>query len=123
MARDHRQLRVFQEADALVLSIYAQTANVPRHEWFGIRAQIRRAAVSVATNIVEGNARRSTAEYVNFLNIARGSAAEVEYLVQLATDLRYIPLDVSRGLLETLARLIPHLEALIRRMAQLRDAE
>ena len=123
MARDHRNLRVFQEANALVVAIYANTANFPRHEWFGIRAQIRRAAISIATNIVEGNARRGTAEYVNFLNIARGSAAEVEYLVQLATELHYFPPEVNRGLREALARLIPQLEALIRRMEQLRYAE
>jgi hypothetical protein len=71
MARDHRRLRVFHEAHQLVLVIYRDTRNFPRDEWFGIRAQMRRAAVSVTTNIVEGSARLGTAEYVNFVNVAR----------------------------------------------------
>lgn len=61
MARDHRRLRVFQEAHRLTLAIYKETRTLPRDEWYGIRAQLRRAAVAVAANVVEGNARLSTA--------------------------------------------------------------
>jgi four helix bundle protein len=70
MARDYRRLRVFQEAHDLVLAI---SRVFPKEEWFGIRAQIRRAAVSIPSNVVEGSARRGTREYFNFLNIARES--------------------------------------------------
>src|SRR5687767_3941472 len=93
MARDHRRLRVFQEAHELTLAIYKETQNFPRDEWFGIRAQIRRAAVSIPSNIVEGCARVGTREYVNFLNIAKGSAAEAAYLVRLAGELGHLSAD------------------------------
>src|SRR5688500_1067774 len=98
MARDHRRLRVFQEAHALTKAIYKETRSFPRDEWYGMRSQIRRAAVSVAANIVEGNARRGTPQYVNFLNIARGSAGELGYLVLLASDLGYFSPQASRAL-------------------------
>jgi four helix bundle protein len=70
MSRDHRKLRVFASGDELVLEIYQATQRFPRSEQFGLQAQLRRAAISVATNIVEGSARRSAREYGNFLNIA-----------------------------------------------------
>jgi four helix bundle protein len=85
MARDHRKLRVFGDAHQLTLAIYKRTKRFPKDEWFGLRAQIRRAAVSLATNIVEGSARLTTREYLNFLNVARSSGAEVAYLVDLTT--------------------------------------
>jgi hypothetical protein len=58
MARDHRRLRVFEETHQLVFAIYQETRLFRRDEWFGIRAQVRRAAVSIASNLVEGSARR-----------------------------------------------------------------
>ena len=82
---------MYHEAHSLVLAIYHETRSFPRDEWFGIRSQIRRAAVSTVSNIVEGNARRSTREYVNFLNVARASAAEVLSLVHLTSELGYLP--------------------------------
>jgi four helix bundle protein len=67
MARDHRKLRVFHQAHALTLRISQQTQAFPRDETYGLRAQIRRAAVSTASNIVEGTARRTTREYLSFI--------------------------------------------------------
>ena len=120
MARDHRRLRVYHEAHTLVLAIYRETQRFPRDEWFGIRAQIRRAAVSVVSNIVEGNARRTTREYVSFLNVARGSAAEVLYLTQLSTDLGYLSPSQCELLSKGYNNLIPQMEVLITRMESLR---
>jgi four helix bundle protein len=88
MSRDHRKLRVFHDAHSLVLNIYQQTRDFPRDEWYGVGQQMRRAAVSVPTNIVEGCARIGSKEYCNFLNVALGSACELAYLVQLSEELR-----------------------------------
>lgn len=87
MSRDYRRLTVFHESHALATAIYLCTRDFPRDEWFGLRSQMQRAAASVACNIVEGNARSTTRDYVRFLNVAFGSASELQYLVALATDL------------------------------------
>ena len=88
--RDHQRIRVFKLADALVEHVYRATASFPRSERFGLTSQLRRAAVSVATNIVEGCARSSEAEYVRFLEIAYGSSKEVEYQIGLSARLGFI---------------------------------
>ena len=107
---------MFNEADQLTMSVYKATQSFPRDEWFGLRAQARRAAVSIASNLVEGNARRTTRSYMNFLDISRGSAAELEYLIELATDLGYLAPATSTGLLRQCSVLIPRLEALLAKM-------
>ena len=96
--RDHRKLRAFELADNLVLSIYSATKTFPREEQFGLTSQLRRAAVSIASNIVEGCARQSQGDYVRFLDMAFGSAREVEYQLTLAHRLGYLPDDVARKL-------------------------
>jgi four helix bundle protein len=113
MARDYRRLRVFQEAHQLVLAIYRETKGFPRDEWFGIRAQIRRASVSVPSNIVEGSARRGTREYLNFLNIARGSAGEMAYLVRLSSDLGFLLQAGGADVTRRCENLVPQLESLV----------
>jgi four helix bundle protein len=89
--RDHTKLRAFELADQLAISVYQATSSFPREEIFGLTAQLRRGAVSVASNIVEGCARSSEAEYLHFLDIAYGSAGEVEYHISLAHRLGFLP--------------------------------
>jgi four helix bundle protein len=88
--RDHTKLRAFQLADELAIHIYRISLNFPKEEMFGLTSQMRRCAVSVPSNIVEGSARESHAEYLRFLEIAFGSLRELHYQFGLAVRLGYI---------------------------------
>ncbi len=78
---NHERLIVWQKADELASQVYRKTKRFPREEMYGVTSQIRRAAISVPTNIVEGVARQNKNETRHFLNIALGSLAEVHYLL------------------------------------------
>jgi len=87
--RDHTKLRAFELADDLVVIIYKVTKGFPKEEMYGLTSQMRRAAISVASNIVEGCARESKIEYLRFLEIAFGSIRELHYQMTLAYRLGY----------------------------------
>ena len=88
--RDHTKLRAFELADEIALMIYQETKQFPREEAFGLTSQMRRAAVSVPSNIVEGCSRHSPADLVRFLDIAFGSLRELHYQFNLSLRLGFI---------------------------------
>ncbi len=89
MSASFRELRVWQEAMKLTTEIYRATTSFPRHELYGLSQQIRRAAVSVPTNIAEGKGHHSNKEFVRFLLHARGSLLEVQTQLLPAGELQY----------------------------------
>ncbi len=95
-------LAVWQRAHSLVLSVYRQTRDFPDEERFGLTAQLRRAVLSVPTNIAEGSKRRTRQDYARFLNIAEGSTAESQSLVIVARDLEFVAAAAAEILLEEL---------------------
>jgi four helix bundle protein len=87
--RDHTKLRVFTLSDELAVLVYRYTASFPVQEQFGLTFQIRKSAVSIPSNIVEGCARHTEADYLHFLDIAYGSSRELEYQLSLANRLGF----------------------------------
>lgn len=88
-----RDLKVWQKAHALVILVYSMTSKFPSEEKFGLSSQIRRATISIASNITEGFKRRSNKVSLNFYNIADGSIEEVKYQLLLSKDLKYININ------------------------------
>ncbi|HSA04832.1 MAG TPA: four helix bundle protein [Tenuifilaceae bacterium] len=91
--RDHKKLNAFKLADELTLNIYRITSAFPKEEIYGITSQMRRAAVSVPSNIVEGCARESEIEYLRFLEIAFSSLRELAYQFDLSCRLEFVKKD------------------------------
>lgn len=88
--KDFRNLQVWQKAHQLALAVYKITANLPKHELYGMTSQLRRAAGSIPANIAEGSGRGGDGELARFLLISMGSASELKYHLLLAKDLKYI---------------------------------
>jgi four helix bundle protein len=116
----HKDLLVWQKAVALAGKVYAATRQLPRDERFGLSLQLRRAAISIPSNIAEGSARRTRAEFVQYLHIARGSLSEVETQMMVVQDQGL--LSDSNCLLEEIAEVGRMLNALITRLAVNRQA-
>ena len=113
MASSFQDLRVWQEAIKLAVAIYGVTEKFPKHELYGLTSQIRRAAVSVASNIAEGKGHRSNREFCNFLFHARGSLLELQTQLIIARELKYLPISDAEALLAQAAGVARALNALI----------
>ena len=90
VVKDYRDLIVWQKAMDLVETVYRTTAAFPKEELYGLTSQLRRAAVSIPSNIAEGNGRNTTRDYLHFLSTAYGSVKEMETQVLIAERLEYI---------------------------------
>jgi four helix bundle protein len=111
--RDHRKLEAFHLADELALAVYKATISFPAHGQFGLTSQLRRCAVSVAANIVEGSARQTEKDYLRFLGIAFGSVRELGYLLSLVERLGYLDSEEAREIENSQHRTAGSLGALI----------
>ena len=113
MSRDPHRLQAFVLADSLVVDTYRATSRFPTTERFGLQSQIRRGAVSVAANLVEGCARRSQRDYLHFVSISIGSASEVRYLLGVAVRLGFAGATDGERLKFGYSRVIRALQALV----------
>ena len=114
MVDSFRDLEVWRRGVRFVRDVYRATDTFPPHERFGLTAQIRRAAVSIASNVAEGRARFSTREFARHVSIARGSVAEVETQVEIAIELGYL----QRSAVENLMQECDELSRMLRTMYQ-----
>ena len=119
--KDFRQLKVWDKAHALTLQVYRVMARFPREELFGITNQARRCSASVAANIAEGCGRTGNGDFHRFLNIASGSAVELEYFLLLAHDLTLIKTDAYEALQKDVVELQRMLGSLVRRVGSARN--
>ena len=118
MASSFRDLRVWQEAMKLAVEIYRASGSFPKQEQFGLTQQIRRASVSVPSNIAEGKGRRTDKDFAHFLYHARGSLLEVQTQVLLAQQLEYLSEGDAESLLMQASRVGSSLTGLINAMSQ-----
>lgn len=114
--QDFQDLDVWQESHQLTLDVYNATKRFPDDERFGLTAQLRRAVVSIESNIAEGCGRGSDADFARFVQTAFGSASEVECQVLIARDLAYMDVDASSALSDRVRRIKRMLTALLKRL-------
>jgi len=101
--RPHRDLDVWKKSIHFVKEIYQATESFPKSELYGLISQMRRAAVSIPSNIGEGAARKSNKEFKQFLNIAQGSISELDTQIELTKMLNYIDKNLYNALMEKLS--------------------
>ena len=112
--QDYRKIKVWQRSYYLVLKVYKLTETFPKHELYALTSQIRRAAVSIPSNIAEGSAKDSDADFARFLEIALGSAFEMECQLMIANDLDYVAGDDRQSLLREVEELKKMLSGFIK---------
>ncbi|MDR1361411.1 MAG: four helix bundle protein [Rickettsiales bacterium] len=99
------ELEVFKRTHIVALTIYNIISKFPKDEIYGLSSQMRRAAISINSNLMEGNARRTDGERKQFIGISRGSAAELQYQVMLARDLNLITKNEAEKLIDELKQI------------------
>jgi four helix bundle protein len=114
MLKSYKELKVWQKAYQLCIAIYKITKGFPKEERYGLTSQIRRAAVSVPSNIAEGYGRKTTQEYIQSLYIAYGSHCELETQIMVSKDLGYIKSDEFQELQQDIGGVERMLKALIK---------
>ncbi|RJO62415.1 MAG: four helix bundle protein [Dehalococcoidia bacterium] len=117
--KDFRKLNVWQKAHELALEVYGATASFPRDEIYGLTSQIRRACVSIPANIAEGCGGQGDAEFGRFLQIAMGSASELEYHLILARELGFLKEEDSASLNKQVTEVKRMITVLIQRVKRL----
>jgi four helix bundle protein len=117
-AKGFRELRVWQCGMDLVEEVYRLTKGFPKDELYGLTNQLRRAAVSVPSNIAEGQTRSFVKEYLQFLSVARGSLAEVQTQIEIAARLKYLSAEQVQPMLERAESLARQLNALRSSLAE-----
>jgi four helix bundle protein len=118
--RDFRELKVWHKAHAVTLEVYRATASFPREELFSLTNQIRRDAVSIGANIAEGAGKNSRPELARFLQIAMGSASELEYHLLLSRDLGYLVPEIHDQISQQVIEIKKMLSGFIQYLGQAR---
>jgi len=113
----HKNLKVWQRSISLVTEIYRVTRDFPKEEIYCMVSQLRRAAISIPSNIAEGSARKHTREYIQFLYVSLGSAAEIETQIIISINLGYIISDKAVGIQAELEEIIRMLIGLIKSLS------
>jgi four helix bundle protein len=113
----YKELIVWQKSFSLVLKVYKATRDFPDSEKFALQSQIRRASVSIPSNIAEGNQRGTEKDYASFLRIAQGSGAELETQLLLAKEIGYIPEGEYVGLERDLSEIMRILKTFLQKMS------
>jgi four helix bundle protein len=114
--KDFKELKVWTKAHEMTLGIYSATSSFPKEELYGLTSQLRRASASISANIAEGCGRRSDGELTRFLQIARGSASELEYHLLLARDSGLLHEDGYRHLSTQVVEVQRMLTAFVQRV-------
>ncbi|MBA4406138.1 hypothetical protein C0389_02570 [bacterium] len=115
--RDFKKLKVWERAHNLALNLYKLTKSFPKEELYGITSQLRRAVISIPTNIAEGSGKQTEKEFARYLSIAAGSASETEYLIILSKDLKFIKESVAADLIIEINEIKKMLNALMIKIA------
>ena len=116
--RDFRKLNVWERAHNFVLNIYKLSKPFPKEELYGITSQLRRAVVSIPTNIAEGCGKHTEKDFVRYLSIAAGSTSEVEYLLILSKDLKFIDESIALAQITEINEIKKILNALMMKIAK-----